>query len=131
MWHFTGYLYGTECACPTRRWSVFPPSFKFSGCLITMYSGLFVGYRVYRFSRAFSIFCNFITMDMFSNGVFVGIRVVIVVEEGGPFREVFVWYGVFRVFLFFFCYLIVYFSISRSFFLPGVCVEASSSCLPV
>jgi hypothetical protein len=79
----------------------------------------------------FFIFLKFYHYGHVFYGVFVGIRVAIVVEGGGPFREVFVWYGVFRVFLFFFCYLIVYFSISRSFCLPGVCVQASSSCPPV
>ena len=76
-----GYLHGTECACPTGRWSVFPPSFKFSGCLITKdvfslrffvgirviiveewggsYSGLFVGYRVYMSGQVFPRFFNF------------------------------------------------------------------------
>ena len=33
---------------------VFPPSFKFSGCLITMYSGLFVGLFVQVFPRFFN-----------------------------------------------------------------------------
>jgi hypothetical protein len=73
--HFAGYLYGTECACPTGRWSVFPPSFKFSGCLITMdvfslrffvveeegsYSGLFVRYRVHMSGQVFPLFFNFL-----------------------------------------------------------------------
>ena len=93
-WHFAGYLYETECACPTGRWSVFPPSFKsVSGCLITMdvFSlRFFVGIRVIivveggvvwwvicrvpsahvgtSFPALFHFFCNFITMDMFSMG---------------------------------------------------------------
>ena len=68
--HFAGYLYGTECACPTGRWSVFPPSLKFSGCLISM--------------------------AVFSLRFFVGIRVMIVVEEGGEvsYRGLFVGYRV-------------------------------------
>ena len=67
--YLAGYLYGTECACPTGRWSVFPPSFKSaSGCLITM--------------------------DMFSLRLFVGIRAIIVVEEEGSYGGLFVGYRV-------------------------------------
>ena len=82
--HLAGYLYGTECACSTGRCSVFPPSFKFSSCLITMdvfslrffcwylsydcygragggsYSGLFVGYRVHISGQVFPGFLIFL-----------------------------------------------------------------------
>ena len=66
--HFAGYLYGIECACPTGRWSVFPPSFRF-----------------YHYGRVFFGF------------FFVGIRVIIVVEEewgGGSYSGLFVGYRV-------------------------------------
>jgi hypothetical protein len=55
--HFAGYLYGTECACPMLVFELSLLWKRGGGCRI-------VGY----FSRAFSIFCNFITMDMFSMG---------------------------------------------------------------